>query len=245
MRLSHCNPTDKASARVCAVCFIARLFNRSGVRDYTTVGNHKNRGVIPKYDFSIPDRQFRGGFLFNKNKRELKMKCSCFIVSAAVACAFVADAVGRTCSGIYSIQCPVTAGSAPCCRLSTETCEQAGCPTPDPGGGDIDDPDCDPCPTVSNIWRVGGTGWQYKISSYSQNRLTCECSPRYQVRCTMGYYGVNLTTSITVPTSANCTRCPDGGMSTAGSTKITDCYIASGSDSTGSFVYDPKCYYTE
>lgn len=61
----------------------------------------------------------------------------------------------------------------------------------------------------------------------------------------MGYYGVNLTTSITVPTSANCTRCPDGGMFTAGSKKITDCYVTLGSDSTGSFVYDPKCYYIE
>ena len=180
MRLSHCNTTDKASARVCAVCFIARLFNRSGVRDYTTVGNHKNRGVIPKYDFSIPDRQFRGGFLFNKNKRELKMKCSCFIVSAAVACAFVADAVGRTCSGIYSIQCPVTVGSAPCCRLSTETCEQAGCPTPDPGGGD--NPECDPCHTVSSIWSVGVAGWEDKFSSFSPNCILLEWSQRNKVR---------------------------------------------------------------
>ena len=59
--------------------------------------------------------------------------------------------------------------------------------------------------------------------------------------CRAGYYGDAGNNG------RNCTKCPGGGTSAAGSTSITDCYMSSGStgsDATGMFIYTSNCYYS-
>ncbi len=57
----------------------------------------------------------------------------------------------------------------------------------------------------------------------------CTCS------CDAGYY----------QKGDACIKCPDNGTSKAGATKITDCYVTTFKDDTGSGVYTSECYYTE
>ena len=42
-----------------------------------------------------------------------------------------------------------------------------------------------------------------------------------------------------------CNKCPDNGTSAAGATSITQCYVTTFSDATGSGVYTSNCYYKE
>lgn len=58
----HRNPTDECR-RKCAVCFITRPWVGGPLAIEQHCLQCKGRGVIPKYDFLIPDRQFFGGFL--------------------------------------------------------------------------------------------------------------------------------------------------------------------------------------
>lgn len=109
----------------------------------------------------------------------------------------------------------------------------------DGGGGD-------PCPSCSNCQ---STSWTSLTADYEKRTVaTCNCgvcNTSTQYRCGEGYYG-----SSTNGTSG-CNQCPmDGntyGLSAAGSTAKTSCYILSGeslSDSTGTFTYTSDCYYT-
>ncbi|MDE5615699.1 MAG: hypothetical protein K2I81_02605 [Alphaproteobacteria bacterium] len=101
---------------------------------------------------------------------------------------------------------------------------------------------CNGCSNCnSSEWENYGTGYQRRNIAY----CSCNsCSRYYSYRCAEGYYGT------TSNGTSGCTRCPASGgiygMSAAGSTTITACYIPSGtgfSDSTGSGIYTENCYY--
>jgi hypothetical protein len=59
------NPTDEILGADSVFYFVNPTLYRSGVCGHTT-GLSESRGVISNYDFSIPDRQFLGGFLLQK-----------------------------------------------------------------------------------------------------------------------------------------------------------------------------------
>lgn len=62
------------SALFGAVCFVYNPTDstRSGVCGDTTGACPKNHKVILQYDFSIPDRQFHGGFLYPKKQKGIE-----------------------------------------------------------------------------------------------------------------------------------------------------------------------------
>ncbi|MDE6478257.1 MAG: hypothetical protein K2L94_03340, partial [Alphaproteobacteria bacterium] len=89
-------------------------------------------------------------------------------------------------------------------------------------------------------WAAYGTGYQRYI------KRTCDCgtcNTSYQYRCAAGYYGT------TYNGTSGCTRCPNNGNSAAGTTTQTGCYITSGSDTNGVFVFETstgatyQCHY--
>ena len=108
---------------------------------------------------------------------------------------------------------------------------------------------CTGCPNCTS-----DTTWSYYAEGYEKqttricNYSTCECEPTALFRCAQGYYGSPH------KTPSGCTRCPmddtnsvNGTTSSAGSTRISSCYIPSGasfSDTSGSGVYPDQCDYT-
>lgn len=99
-------------------------------------------------------------------------------------------------------------------------------------------------------WVSAGTGVDSRTDRSCIDNIVdggSTCTEITVKRCAAGYYGNGIT----------CTACPDGGTTTpvtekSGTgilaqytNKITDCYITTGADSTGSFEYDPQCNYTK
>ena len=99
---------------------------------------------------------------------------------------------------------------------------------------------------------------------------TCTCETTTTYSCDSGYYGTatSATTGCTkCPSNATCaggngstfdcnknyykngttcTACPSSGLTESkGATNVTQCYITTFSDSTGSGIYTSKCYYTK
>lgn len=88
------------------------------------------------------------------------------------------------------------------------------------------------CTDCNDTNWTSGTPIQSRVDA-TCNTLTCVCSKKTEYRCVGGYYGT--------PTNGltGCTKCPDGGLSTAGmNSNITNCYITGGSDASGTFVFD-------
>ena len=66
--------------------------------------------------------------------------------------------------------------------------------------------------------------------------------------CTAGYYAYIVKSETGLIDRADCTPCPQGGISKENSYSITDCYLPSGtmgSDDLGDFMYTKDCYYQE
>ncbi len=69
------------------------------------------------------------------------------------------------------------------------------------------------------------------------NFVLCSTSTTYI--CDVGYYGTPTERKQT------CTQCPDNGSTAGtGATSVTECYVTSGTDSTGTFEYTQPCYYS-
>ncbi|MDE5615240.1 MAG: hypothetical protein K2I81_00190 [Alphaproteobacteria bacterium] len=158
-------------------------------------------------------------------------KAIILLYGAAAGIILASGANARTCDSVYSIYCPVMAGSPSCCRASGETCIQAGCSntTQEPIDPPIEFNKCpSECPSI--LWQdVSGQNYQTKC----KDNTTCE----YQ--CKAGYYGTNT----------SCNACPGNGTSAIGSQLIHSCYLpdgTSGSDTTGSWTIEGgKCYYSQ
>lgn len=98
---------------------------------------------------------------------------------------------------------------------------------------------CDGC-VSDTTWSSYDSTREVKVSR-SCNCGTCKTLNLY--RCKAGYYGSGSSTS-------NCTLCPENdvrimGSSEAGSTKITQCFVNRGVDSSGNYDYTEPCYYTQ
>ena len=130
------------------------------------------------------------------------------------------------------------------CTVKYNTCVEEATVTPGCNGKCVD---CE-----STDWKsyrpndeLMVTGYEYKINAIC-NYFTCECTKTTAYRCASGYYGRSLNGT------SGCSRCPSptdgfffGGDSEAGNNSfITQCYVSSGSDSSGSYIYKENCYYT-
>lgn len=98
--------------------------------------------------------------------------------------------------------------------------------------------DCNSDNCASDLrWSVAGG------NSMKKTNRTCvrnRCVELTMYSCAGGYYGT-ATAEL-----ENCSMCPDFGWSMVGDNEeITKCYATSGSDATGHYGFDPKCYYTE
>lgn len=108
-----------------------------------------------------------------------------------------------------------------------------------------------PCTNCNSTdWASSGTGYE-KMIARTCNCGVCESDVQY--RCAAGYYGSSKNGT------SGCTRCPTlsgayitsslsshvVGTSAAGSERITNCYIKSGTyyDSTGTFKMTANCSY--
>lgn len=119
--------------------------------------------------------------------------------------------------------------TASCGTVSYKTCvkDSSSC-----------DGTCTNC--VSSLrWSQLGDGVESRITK-TCNTLTCNCLSSTEYRCASGYYGTaNGLTN-------NCVECPSSGLSMAGSnTSITSCFVTSGKDGTGTYDYEPFCYYSD
>ncbi|MDE6478194.1 MAG: hypothetical protein K2L94_03010 [Alphaproteobacteria bacterium] len=93
------------------------------------------------------------------------------------------------------------------------------------------------CSSCSDTWVVGNTGYEKTTRVCARNGACDVRASSQKYRCAAGYYGTSSNGT------SGCTRCPSNGNSNAGTTSITGCYITSGSDATGSYVYTSNCYY--
>lgn len=96
--------------------------------------------------------------------------------------------------------------------------------------------------TPSGVIRIA---YQRKVTAIC-NYATCVCSKKYQYRCNDGYYGRSIN-GLT-----GCSRCPangSNGLLTWGSSvagnnlSIAGCFVASGGDESGDYMYSQDCYY--
>lgn len=100
---------------------------------------------------------------------------------------------------------------------------------------------CSNC-TSDTTWSAAGTGYQKKVTrtcSCSSGSPQCTTSTSY--RCAAGYYGSSSNGT------SGCTKCPDSGNSSEGSTRVTSCCLPSGSafsDTTGTGSFTAQCCYT-
>ena len=87
--------------------------------------------------------------------------------------------------------------------------------------------------------------YQRKVTA-TCNYATCVCSKTFQYRCNDGYYGRSIN-GLT-----GCSRCPINssngvriwGNSVAGKNySISGCFVASGGDESGDYMYSQDCYY--
>lgn len=108
-------------------------------------------------------------------------------------------------------------------------------------------PDCESQDWSTYITSTGviKLGYQRKVTA-TCNYSTCICSKTYSYRCGNGYYG------ITINGTTGCSRCPangSNGLLTWGSSvagnnlSIAGCYVASGGDDSGDYMYSQDCYY--
>ena len=133
------------------------------------------------------------------------------------------------------------------CAVPFYTCEKTSC-TSDSSCTDSSKPYCNTatgncvaCTTDSHCGTT--TAWtNYPVNqSIKQRRrvYSCTnntCSNSYEYRCSANYYGNGTT----------CTACPSPGTSSAGTTSVSGCCIATnttGSDSIGSYKYKTGCCY--
>ena len=107
----------------------------------------------------------------------------------------------------------------------------------------VDDCNSDNC--VSDLrWKAAGSNSVKKVNRACVRGI---CRNFMVYSCAGGYYGT------ATATSEDCHMCPDvggsrplPGNSAAGDNKeITKCYAPNNRDATGSYSFDPKCYYTE
>lgn len=105
--------------------------------------------------------------------------------------------------------------------------------------------DCTPDNCQSDLgWRVAGN---YSVKKTERTCVRNRCLEVTVYSCAGGYYGT-ATAEL-----ENCSMCPSTGgskpipgHSAAGNNEeITKCYAPNGRDATGSYGFDPKCYYTE
>lgn len=96
--------------------------------------------------------------------------------------------------------------------------------------------------TPSGVIRIA---YQRKVTA-TCNYATCVCSKKFQYRCNDGYYGRSIN-GLT-----GCSRCPATGSngiitwgeSIAGQNySIAGCFVASGGDESGDYMYSQDCYY--
>lgn len=92
---------------------------------------------------------------------------------------------------------------------------------------------CSNC-TSDASWIAHAPGYEKKTDR-SCDCNTCGSTTSY--RCAANYYGSSTNGA------GGCTPCPSGGASGAGGTSITSCYISSGADASGGFIYTSNCYY--
>lgn len=98
------------------------------------------------------------------------------------------------------------------------------------------------CGACSNCTDSAWTSVSGKTGLQQRTKRTCDCGTckdsGTEYRCAAGYYG------LAVSASSTCTRCPSLGNSAAGAQRVQQCYVTSGSDTTGSYTYESPCYYS-
>lgn len=127
---------------------------------------------------------------------------------------------------------------------------------------DIANLDCsqmDFCTCLSKgEWTKDSTGYEYN-SSYCRTNKSCATINAY--RCAAGYYGIDGYTMINPSLTNPCKPCPEAvdiktsgtfslpiyGTSSAGSARITNCYLPAGTykDPFGTFTCTENCPYVE
>ncbi|MDE5615400.1 MAG: hypothetical protein K2I81_01020 [Alphaproteobacteria bacterium] len=100
------------------------------------------------------------------------------------------------------------------------------------------------CGTCSNCSDSAWTTVSGNIKMQQRTKRTCDCGTckdtGTEYRCTAGYYGPAISSTST------CSRCPSQGTSETGNnSRITSCYITSGSDTSGSYSFESPCYYSQ
>ncbi|MDE6478344.1 MAG: hypothetical protein K2L94_03800, partial [Alphaproteobacteria bacterium] len=75
---------------------------------------------------------------------------------------------------------------------------------------------CSNC-TSDSAWSAHSTGYEKKVTR-TCNCNTCSATTSY--RCAAGYYGTSTNGT------SGCTRCPNNGSSSAGTTSVTGCCIS-------------------
>ena len=97
--------------------------------------------------------------------------------------------------------------------------------------------DCDPDNCKSDlVWKYAGGD---SVKKTDRNCSFGTCLEHTVYSCADGYYGTSTATA------EDCQLCPNAGRSTPGDNeKITKCYAPNGKDATGSYGFEPKCYYT-
>ena len=119
------------------------------------------------------------------------------------------------------------------------TCVQATATNPGTSGSTCNTSTC-----TNSTWTNFGVGYQIQIIRTCGNTTTtCKDVARIY-RCASGYYGISSGGSSSM---SGCSKCPDDGISVPGSNETkTQCFIAQGTDETGTFNFGGnRCFYSE
>ena len=149
------------------------------------------------------------------------------------------------------------------CTVEKDVCEFVG--TIDPG--EDCDALCEDClpPFQRPIWTnvENHPGYKSSTSTVCNESTNCKCVEQKTYGCANGYYGAlpRCMTHVNVGISCSgCTQCPKLGdveaktalipsiSSPGGGETITDCFISANTelkDSTGTYVFQSNCFYTE
>lgn len=102
---------------------------------------------------------------------------------------------------------------------------------------------CTKCPANATCSGEGNTTFTCK-SGYCKSGNSCVAIPDNaycsfgEIKCKSGYYQTFWSVG------DECSACPSPGTSSSGATSKTQCFVSGGTDATGTFQYEPKCYYS-
>ena len=103
---------------------------------------------------------------------------------------------------------------------------------------------CDLCEAKSGVYYDNSCTTRRVESQWVETCSNGAGTPSMGCKCTDTNIVISCSPNCYKSSASGCSACPDDGKSLGLNSTITSCYVTSGRDTSGTFEYTEKCYYT-